>query len=253
MLPMPLIDNLRCRSISYAMLVIIALNVLCYIAKMMAIMNGNGEWFMATFSLIPANVTTAFANGDPAAIGLALFSILSATFMHGSLSHIFGNMLFLFVFGRAVEARLGLWNFVWFYLFCGLLAFGLQMISDPMSQIPNVGASGAIAGVLSAYLVFFPGARIRGILTPIPIPVTMRAVYFLITWFVFQLLPVMPLLMAGKMSLSGGGVAYWAHIGGFIAGLAGGYIIRIMWPKTDVCYAPEDCKPVDEPAETENN
>jgi membrane associated rhomboid family serine protease len=252
MLPIPILDNLRCRSISYMMLILIALNVFAYIFKMAAIVNGNGEWFMQTFSLIPANFTNAFASGDPAAIGMALLSLLLAAFTHGNLSHIFGNMVFLFAFGRAVEARLGHWRFLGFYMLFALAAHIMQWFSDPMSTTSVVGASGAIAGVLSAYLVFFPAARIRGLLTPVPFPVTMRAVWFLGGWIMFQLLPVLPLLMAGKMSMSGGGVAYWEHIGGFAAGAALAFFVKLRQPQSDVCYVEDDCKPCEEtPTEEE--
>jgi membrane associated rhomboid family serine protease len=245
MLPLPFIDNLRCRTFPWATVVIIVLNALVFMAQMIAQSNGNGDWFQSTFALIPGNVTHAFLSADPSAIALGVMSIFTAMFMHGGIEHIAGNMLFLFVFGRGLESRLGRWNFVVFYLVCGFAAFALQMWSDPMSMVPNLGASGAIAGVLSGYLLFFPNARIKGlILIPLPLPVSVRAFWFLIFWIYSQFQAVLPSLLHGTMSSgSGGGVAYWAHIGGFTGGLLLAALYKAIKPVSDDCYIPTDCAP----------
>ncbi len=140
-------------------------------------------------------------------------------FLHGGWLHIIGNMWFLWVFGDNVEDVLGHGAFAGFYLACGLAATLAQAIVDPSSTVPMVGASGAVAGVLGAYLVWFPWARVRTFVflgffftvAELPAPL------FLIMWFVIQ-------FFSGTLSLAdasgGGGVAFFAHIGGFVAGLA---------------------------------
>lgn len=143
-------------------------------------------------------------------------SILVAMFLHGGLLHIAGNMLFLWVFGNNVEDRLGRRMFFLFYLLGGLAATGLQLAFGPNSVVPNLGASGAIAAVLGAYLVMFPRARVTTlviffIITAVELP----AVLVLGAWFVLQLFS-----SVGSLGTQvNGGVAYWAHVGGFAFGM----------------------------------
>jgi membrane associated rhomboid family serine protease len=143
-------------------------------------------------------------------------AILVAMFLHGGWLHIAGNMLYLWIFGNNVEDRLGRVAFVVFYLLGGLAAAGLQLAFDPTSVIPSLGASGAIGAVLGAYLVLFPGARVTTLVTFIIISVVqLPAGVVLGGWFVLQ-------LFQGVGSLGarvGGGVAYWAHVGGFAFGV----------------------------------
>ena len=147
-----------------------------------------------------------------------LTSIFVSMFLHGGWLHIAGNMLFLWIFGNNVEDRLGRIMFVAFYFLGGLAATGLQVALDPNSAVPNVGASGAIAAILGSYLVLFPRARIHTLvifffITFLELPASV----VLVGWFVLQLFSGV-----GEMGreLGGGGVAYWAHVGGFAFGLA---------------------------------
>ena len=160
-------------------------------------------------------VPRELSRGDQlAAIGSALTSM----FMHGGLMHFASNMWFLHVFGDNVEDALGTRRYVGFYLACGLVAAAAQYAIRPDSAIPMVGASGAIAGVLGAYLKLFPHARVLALI-PIFIIVTVRelpAVLFLAIWFGFQLLQGVGSL---GVHVQGGGVAFFAHIGGFVAGV----------------------------------
>jgi membrane associated rhomboid family serine protease len=136
-------------------------------------------------------------------------------FIHGGWLHIGGNMLYLWIFGNNIEDIVGHFRFVVFYILCGLIATLAHVLSSPNSQIPMVGASGAIAGVLGAYFVSFPGARVR-VLIPILIffySVRIPAIIVLGFWFLIQILNASA--MPGQM----GGVAWFAHIGGFIAGM----------------------------------
>ena len=144
-----------------------------------------------------------------------VFTLLSSMFLHGGWMHLIGNMLYLWIFGNNVEDAMGHVRFVAFYLLCGIAAALAQIAADPASTIPMVGASGAIGGVLGAYLVLHPQARV---LVLIPLGFFTRLIYvpaFLVLglWFVLQFL-------SAPMTQQGGGVAYWAHIGGFVAGAA---------------------------------
>ncbi|MGH2640247.1 MAG: rhomboid family intramembrane serine protease [Actinomycetota bacterium] len=147
-----------------------------------------------------------------------LTSIFVSMFLHGGWLHLAGNMLFLWIFGNNVEDRLGRIMFVSFYVLGGLAATGLQVAFDPNSAVPNVGASGAIAAILGSYLVMFPRARIHTLVIFVFITfIDLPASFVLVGWFVLQLFSGV-----GEMGreLGGGGVAYWAHVGGFAFGLA---------------------------------
>jgi membrane associated rhomboid family serine protease len=138
-------------------------------------------------------------------------------FLHGSVGHLLGNMIFLWVFGNNIEDAMGHGRFIVFFLVCGCAAVLAQVVPDPASLVPMVGASGAISGVLGAYLLLYPRARILIALPPPLIFVTVgwfRAIWVLTAWFALQL------LMSIGLPGDGGGVAFGAHVGGFIAGLA---------------------------------
>ncbi len=163
-----------------------------------------------------------------------LGSVFVSMFLHAGWLHIAGNMLFLWVFGNNVEDRLGRLAFIVFYVLGGLAAAGLQLAFDPSSAVPNLGASGAIAAILGAYLVLFPRARVHTLvilffITVIDLP----AVVVLIAWFVLQLFSGV-----GAMSTEvSGGVAYWAHVGGFVFGIGATWLFfrprrreSLTWP-----------------------
>jgi membrane associated rhomboid family serine protease len=143
-----------------------------------------------------------------------LASVFTAMFMHGSWEHVLGNMLFLWIFGNNIEDRLGRRRFLVFYLLGGLAAAALQFLTGPSSDVPNIGASGAIAAVLGGYLILYPRASVITYIPPIfffPLP----AVLFLIGWIALQVYSA----GAVQVGSAGGGVAYYAHIGGFVFGL----------------------------------
>lgn len=148
-------------------------------------------------------------------------TIISAMFMHGGIAHIVGNMLYLWIFGDNVEDRLGSVKFLLFYLFCGMAATFAQMAINPDSTIPNVGASGAIAGVLGAYIRLFPQGKVNVLVGRVVTQLSARVVIGF--WFALQFMRSMgSLASAGE----GGGVAYMAHVGGFVAGLFVAFFIR---------------------------
>jgi len=152
-------------------------------------------------------------------------SLLSSTFLHGGLMHLGGNMLFLWIFGDNIELKFGRAKFLGIYLVWGLVAGLAHMAIDPQSSIPAVGASGAISGVLGAYLAIFPKVRIMTFLMLgfFWRMMHIQARWFLPFWLVFQNL--LPLFISG-FGVAGGGVAYMAHIGGFVIGFATGYMYK---------------------------
>lgn len=164
-----------------------------------------GDDFVAKWSLVPANITA----------GRDLITILTAMFMHASWGHILGNMVFLWAFGPEIEDSMGPWRYVIFYLLGGVAAMGAQVAFDPHSTVPNLGASGAIAAVMGAFLVTFPRDEIRTILVIfVFIRITYIPALLLIgIWFLLQL------WNAGAVApQQSNGVAYLAHVGGFMFG-----------------------------------
>ena len=214
---------------------IIALNILVFFLH-----TTGGDPITYGWSLIPKEIMTGvdlttpqFLPGVgeipmyPAPLGIPYLTLFTSMFMHGGLLHIGSNMLFLFIFGDNVEDNMGSLKYLVFYLLCGLGADFLQIIlGGTDSVIPNLGASGAIAGVLAAYLILFPQARVRALI-PLGYFMTVAAVPAIIMigiWIVTQFISV---FVAGEQAAGGGGgVAYWAHIGGFIAGAILVFVFR---------------------------
>lgn len=222
-------DNTNRRTTPYVVYGLIALNVLIYLLQVTA-----GDSFTYAWATVPVEITTGIDLVRPVVVnaGGESFSIpqypgptpiyltlLSSMFMHGSLMHLAGNMLYLWIFGDQVEDLLGHWRFVVFYLVCGFVADFAHILPDPGSVIPTLGASGAIAGVLGAYLVKFPKNRVRVLM--VRVVTSVPAIIVLGLWFVFQFISQ---LSDGP---AGGGVAYMAHIGGFLAGMALVFVFSI--------------------------
>jgi membrane associated rhomboid family serine protease len=195
--------------------------------------------FLWEMSLPPEELQRAFYEIAvvPANLSAAPFSLESildlfrSMFLHGGYDHILGNMLYLYLFGDNIEDRFGWLIYLVVYFVSGILASVAQVLIDPSSPIPMVGASGAIAGVLGSYLILYPGVRVRGI---IPLGSFSRmselpAFAVLGMWFVFQVIDGFGSLSAA--SQYGGGVAFFAHIGGFIAGLVMTVIFMVMVPQ----------------------
>src|SRR5262249_25446992 len=197
----PLRDTIPSATFPVVNLAIIAANVLVFLYQVS--LGPRFEAFVYTYGLVPRH--------------FALTTLMTSMFLHGGWFHLLGNMLYLYIFGDNVEDRLGHVRYLLFYLLCGAAAGAAQAWTSPPSGLPMVGASGAIAGVSGAYLLFFPTSRV---VTLVPIflfvqVVEVPAVFFLAIWFVWQ-------FVSGVATLgdrSGvGGVAFWAHIGGFVAG-----------------------------------
>ena len=186
------------------------------------------ERLFAEWGAVPSRISAALAGtGDP---WLALRGVIGSLFLHAGWTHLLGNMLFLWIFGNNVEDRLGRPAFLAFYLAGGAIAAVAQVLIDPTSTVPLVGASGAIAATLGAYIVLYPGARITtliflGILVQL---VEVPALVILGFWFVLQLVSGAAGLGAASAQ---GGVAFFAHIGGFVAGVVVGVLVRAADPR----------------------
>ncbi|GAB4581438.1 MAG: rhomboid family intramembrane serine protease [Anaerolineales bacterium] len=191
--------------VNYTLLV---LNILVFVFQIL--LEDGQQTFVYQFALIPAQITDGIGLGDA-------LDILTSMFMHAGLAHIGGNMLYLWIFGDNVEDAMGHGRFLFFYLIGGITASVAHILTNPGSQIPTVGASGAIAAVLGAYLVLYPQSRV---VTLIFLGYFVRlamvpAIFVLGLWFVLQLFQGVLMLGMGDV----GGVAFWAHIGGFVAGV----------------------------------
>ena len=179
--------------------------------------------FIRTWGAVPASISAALEAGDYAS--RAMLGIVTGTFLHGGWLHLLGNMLFLWIFGNNIEDRLGRVAFLLFYLAGGVVAGLAQVWIDPASTVPLVGASGSIAAALGAYLVLYPGARITSLiflgffyqLAQVP------AVVVLGFWFLLQLVDGVASLGASNAQ---GGVAFFAHVGGFAAGMVVAVVVR---------------------------
>jgi len=175
--------------------------------------------FISQWGAIPYQITNGEVLHDAPLIPLPL-TLFSSMFLHGGFLHLFGNMLYLWIFGNNIEDTLGHFRFFLFYLVCGLFAAAVQVFSDPNATVPMIGASGAIAGILGAYLLLFPGARILTLFFIIIFVKLIRipAIIILGFWFIIQLLG------AGNAATN---VAFFAHIGGFISGLI---LVKLFQP-----------------------
>jgi membrane associated rhomboid family serine protease len=187
---------------------------------------------ICNYGLVPAELTGGRPVGYAIPLGQGLACVvdaepinvltpLTSMFLHGSWGHILGNALFLWVFGNNIEDSMGAGRFLVFYLLCGLAAIGTHVLIQPTSPVPTVGASGAISGVLGAYLILYPRVRVNMLfwflffIRVMPVP----AWLVLIWWFGLQVLTGLPALSPLRSDVSGG-VAVWAHVGGFVTGAA---------------------------------
>lgn len=177
------------------------------------------EGYVERMGLVPVELAAWRDVGAPSAVGMPPLAIVTSMFMHGGFFHLISNMWYAWIFADNIEHTLGRWRFLVFYLTCGVVAALAHVVVHPRSTMPLVGASGAIAGVLGGYLVLFPKNRV---LTLVPIffyftTVAVPAFFFLGLWFLLQVLS----------ARAGGYVAWWAHIGGFVAGVV---LVRFLSP-----------------------
>jgi membrane associated rhomboid family serine protease len=208
----PLRDVIPSRTTPVVTVTILVVNVLAFLYEV-SLGTTALDGFLLAHGLVPA----AFAWND----------VLSSMFLHGGWMHLIGNMLSLWIFGDNVEDRLGHGRFVVFYLLCGTLATLAHVWADPLSPVPTIGASGAIAGVMGGYFVLYPHSRI---ITLLPIFIFIQivevpAVVFLGLWFLLQLVSGVGSQLSATSGEAAGGIAFWAHIGGFAVGAA---LVKLM-------------------------
>ena len=208
----PLRDVIPSRTTPGVTIAIIALNALVFAYEFS--LGSEVNEFIIGYGLIPAAFSWA--------------TLVTSMFLHGGFFHFAGNMLYLWIFGDNVEDRMGHGRFLVFYLLCGVAAALAQTITVPDSVVPMVGASGAIAGVMGAYFVLYPRSRI---VTLIPIffffqIVEVPAIFFLGIWFLMQFVSGVGSIVSAVGGAPGGGIAFWAHIAGFVAGISGVIVFR---------------------------
>src|SRR5712691_2720062 len=200
----PLRSSERTYSTATVTLTLIAINLLVFFYEL-SLSGWRLNYFIASYGIVPDHFN--------------IFSLLTSMFIHGGFLHILGNMWFLWVFGRGIEDVLGHAKFLFFYLACGLAAGIIHVLVNASSPVPTVGASGAIAGVMGAYLIKFPRARIVTLVFIVVffITVDIPAAFLLLYWFALQF--VTGLGSIGESQVSQGDVAWFAHVGGFVAGM----------------------------------
>jgi membrane associated rhomboid family serine protease len=199
----PVRDVVERKTFPFVNLLLIGVNVAVFVLSL-----SDFENIIFTYGFIPAD--------------WSLLTAFTCMFLHAGLDHIFGNMWFLFTFGDNVEDKFGHLKYLIFYLAAGLAATFINFLVDPLSQIPMVGASGAISGVMGAYIILFPKAKVHTLLGYYL--TTLPAFVMIGIWFLLQ-------LVFGAYSFVGGmgsGIAYWAHIGGFVAGVLFGLIYNVL-------------------------
>jgi membrane associated rhomboid family serine protease len=210
---------------------LIGLNIAVFLFQLNLSRQGLDRFF-DTWGMVPAQLSESF-RGEMQAPAYEWVTLVTSQFLHGGLFHIGGNLLYLWVFGKNIEDQLGHLRFLIFYLGCGVLAGLTQWVFDPTSTVPTIGASGAIAGVMGAYVLRFPRAYIVTLIPLIIFFTTVRipAIFFLGFWFVQQALFSLASL-SSEVNLGSSGVAYWAHSGGFVFGLVLGPLLGLMSPKS---------------------
>ncbi|NJN49264.1 MAG: rhomboid family intramembrane serine protease [Alkalinema sp. RL_2_19] len=205
------------------------------------------DYFFDQWAVVPAQLSTSL-NGQPIQSQLPhmgpqppeILTLISSQFLHGGWSHVLGNMLFLWIFGNNVEDKLGRVKFLGFYLGCGILAGLAQWVFSQESYVPSLGASGAIAGVMGAYIIRFPKVAIRTLIPPFFV-FNVPALAYLGIWFVQQAFyGVASLPAPSSMGMQNGGVAYWAHAGGFVVGAILGPLLGLFDDVNDPATARDD-------------
>jgi membrane associated rhomboid family serine protease len=222
---LPVGDSPRAIRTPWINLTLIAINVLAFLYELS--LGPDLDPFLLRWGVVPTRISAALA-GAPGDHRAALLTLVTATFLHGGWLHIGGNMLFLWIFGDNVEDRLGHLTYLLFYLACGVVANLVQVYADPTSTIAAIGASGAIAGVLGAYAITYPGASVS-VLLPIFVlfwVVDVPALILIGVWFVTQFFSGVASL--GDATAQTGGIAWWAHVGGFLFGV----LLMLVLPKS---------------------
>ncbi len=216
----PLKDDTPRFSTPYVTYFLIALNTVIFLYELLGFAPQARNQFMFQFGMVPARITGLMSGAHHVSTGTALLPILTSMFLHASWLHLIGNMWVLWIFGDNIEDYLGHFPYIVFYLVCGLAAAVTHTLLNPGSVMPTVGASGAIAGIMGAYFVLYPRAKV---LTLVPLIVIftfwwLPAWIVLGYWFAIQFFSGAATAVAAS-SRTAGGIAFWAHVGGFVAGI----------------------------------
>ena len=209
----PLRDVIPSRTVPFFNIAFIILNTVAFLYEV-SLPDAALEPFMRTYGVVPARFEWV--------------AVLTSMFLHGGWLHFLGNMLYLWIFGDNVEDRLGHLRYVLFYLLCGAAAALAHVFMNPGSTIPTIGASGAIAGVMGAYFMLYPQSRVLA-LVPLFIIweiIEVPAIFFLGIWFLMQFFSGVGSLAADATAVETGGVAFWAHVAGFVAGVVSVFALR---------------------------
>jgi membrane associated rhomboid family serine protease len=232
------------RRLPWATWGLIAVNVVVFLYQVS--LGPDAQAFMFAYGVVPAALTHGIPQtslpGAPSHLPFhtpnpVYLTLITSMFLHAGWLHIGGNMLFLYIFGDNVEDRMGHLPYLGFYLLCGIIAGLTQVFVDPNSTIPSLGASGAIAGVLASYVVLFPWAGVRTIIFIFVFftIVTLPAIILIGVWFVLQFFDGLAALSTVQQGM--GGVAYFAHVGGFVTGLIITFVFRpLLRSPADVSY-----------------
>lgn len=213
----PLKDNIPTRTFPIITVSIIFVNIIIFLWQRLALPPAAGAVLYGYYGLVPREFAASVL-GRYDLLPYNVMTVFTSMFLHGGFLHIIGNMLYLWIFGNNIEDRLGHGRFIFFYFIAGIFAAAFQVLYDPSSEVPMIGASGAVSGVLGAYLVIYPHARIKTLLIIfifIKI-VEIPAVVLLTIWFFMQF------LYSGM-----DGIAWYAHVGGFIFGLACAWLFTL--------------------------
>jgi rhomboid family protein len=218
---LPLRDVIPSRTTPYITFTIIILNGLAWLVEV-SMPRDVLPTFLQVYGVVPGDFHAS--------------TLVTSMFLHGSWSHILGNMWYLWIFGDNVEDRVGHGRFIIFYLLCGIVAAMGQIAMDPTSTLPTIGASGAIAGVMGAYFVLYPQARVITLVTLLFFweVIEVPAIVLLGFWFLMQLFSAGAIAVTA--STQGGGVAFAAHVAGFVTGMVGVFVFRkrqTLWDQPD--------------------
>jgi membrane associated rhomboid family serine protease len=216
---LPIKDDQPTYSTPVVTWLLIAVNILIFLFQWMQMIQDphGAAVFEKQYAEIPAHLAAFLSGSSRYTLAQVVLPFFTSMFLHGSWTHVLGNMWFLYIFGDNVEDYLGHFSYLVFYLVSGLIAMATQVAIYPHSNIPTVGASGAIAGVLGAYFLLYPGARV---LTWFFVFIMYIPAWFVLgEWFVMQFLSGAATLSAAQTGRDVGGVAFWAHVGGFLAGM----------------------------------
>ena len=226
----PLNDNNPTETTPYITYGLIIINVLVFVQEL-SLNSSELSQFFQYYAIVPKQLTEGFGGANFYHPIPEWMTLITSQFLHAGFLHIAGNMLFLWIFGNNVEDKLGHFRYLFFYLACGALAGLSQWYFSPYSEIPSLGASGAIAGVMGAYILRFPQAQVLTLL-PLGIFITtvrIPAVFFLGFWFLQQAFyGFASLNVSANVGMEGGGVAYWAHAGGFVFGFILGPLLGLF-------------------------